>query len=113
MVLGVDRIGRMWEQSIKGIPITIDMLKVISSMRGFDAVILCMYDINNSRKEIEKTLCFHPANVLADIKDQRIKVFSKFDIPNAFDLPQGARVTMDDYEVKDGLVSFTTKVDVL
>ena len=44
---------KVWNQYIKGFPITVDILKIINDMRGFDVVIICMYDINDTNEHEE------------------------------------------------------------
>lgn len=67
------------KQSIKGIPLTWDMLRTIQNMQGFDFVILCLYnlyDVDNDRDY----LCYYfvPKYISACIKQQSIKPFCSF-----------------------------------
>lgn len=75
-------------QAINGLPITKDMLLAIHNMNGFDFVILCMYCLDNPKKE-KDILCyfFLPRAVVQGIKQQNIKLVYSFELLPPFGLP--------------------------
>lgn len=100
-------------QAINGLPITNDMLLAIQNMNGFDFVILCMYCLDNPKKE-KDIICyfFSPRAVVLGMKQQNIKPVYSFDLVNSFGLPYktDVRFPADKYEIDNGNITFTAVV---
>ncbi len=100
-------------QAIHGLLMTIDMLLAIQSMNGFDFVILCMYCLNDPKKE-KDIICyfFLPRAVVLGIKQQNIKPIYSFELLNAFGLPfkTDVRFPADKYKIENGNITFTAVV---
>lgn len=98
------------DQAIRGLPITKDMLLAIQNMKGFDFVILCMYCLNNPKKE-KDIICyfFSPRAVAQGIKQQNIKPVCSFELPPSFGLPfkTDVRFPTDKYKKGNGNITFT------
>ena len=101
------------EQTIRGLPITEDMLLAIQNMTGFDVVILCMYCLDNPKKE-KDIICyfFSPCAVGQGIKQQNIKPIYSFELLNPFGLPYktDVRFPIDKYEIDNRKITFTAVV---
>lgn len=100
-------------QAINGLPITKDMLFAIQNMNGFDFVILCMYCLDNPKRE-KDIICyfFLPRAVEQGIKQQDIKSVFSFELLNSFGLPfkTDVRFPTDKYEIDNGNITFTAVV---
>ena len=96
-------------QAINGLPITEDMLLAIQNMDGFDFVILCMYCLNDPKKE-KDIICyfFLPRAVMLGIKQQNIKPVYSFELMNSFGLPfkTDVRFPADEYKIDNGKITF-------
>ena len=101
------------DQAIRGLPITKDMLLAIQNMKGFDFVILCMYCLNNPKKE-KDIICFFfsPRAVGQGIKEQNIKPVYSFELPPSFGLPfkTDVRFPTDKYKIDNGNITFVAEV---
>ena len=101
------------DQAINGLPITEGMLLAIQNMSGFDFVILCMYCLNNPKKE-KDIICYYfsPRAVAQGIKQQNIKSVYSFELLNPFGLPfkTYVRFPTDKYKIDNGNITFTTVV---
>ena len=100
-------------QAINGLPITRDMLLAIQNMNGFDFVILCMYCLENPKKE-KDILCyfFLPRAVVLGIKQQNIKPVYSFELLNSFGLPFKTDVSFpaEKYKIDNGNITFKAVV---
>lgn len=100
-------------QAIRGLPITEDMLLAIQNMKGFDFVILCMYCLNNPKKE-KDIICyfFSPRAVAQGIKQQNIKPVCSFELQPSFGLPfkTDVRFPTDKYKIDNGNITFVAEV---
>lgn len=85
----------------------------IQKMNGFDFVILCMYCLDNPKKE-KDIICyfFSPRAVVLGIKQQNIKPVYSFDLWNPFGLPYKTemRFPTDKYEIDNRKITFTAVV---
>lgn len=101
------------DQAIRGLPITKDMLLAIQNMKGFDFVILCMYCLNNPKKE-KDIICyfFSPRAVAQGIKQQNIKPVCSFELQPSFGLPfkSDVRFPTDKYKIDNGNITFVAEV---
>ena len=101
------------DQAIRGLPITKDMLLAIQNMKGFDFVILCMYCLNNPKKE-KDIICyfFSPRAVAQGIKQQNVKPVFSFELPPSFGLPfkTDVRFPTDKYKIDNGNITFAAEV---
>lgn len=101
------------DQAIRGLPITKDMLLAIQNMKGFNFVILCMYCLNNPKKE-KDIICyfFSPRAVGQGIKEQNIKPVYSFELPPSFGLPfkTDVRFPTDKYKIGNGNITFEAEV---
>ena len=75
------------EQAIKGLPMTLDILKVIEKMSGFDIVMPFMYSFDVP-DEVNNYVCYYflPQKVSYDVKNRLIRPFLSFDYPKEYDL---------------------------
>ncbi|MDE7178728.1 MAG: hypothetical protein K2O59_13030 [Lachnospiraceae bacterium] len=100
-------------QAIHGLPMTIDMLLAIQSMNGFDFVILCMYCLNDPKKE-KDIICyfFSPRAVVLGINQQNIKPVYSFELLNSFGLPfkTDVRFPEDKFKIDNGNITFKAVV---
>lgn len=100
-------------QAINGLPITRDMLLAVQSMNGFDFVILCMYCLNDPKKE-KDIICyfFLPRAVVQGIKQQNIKPVYSFEFLNPFGLPfkTDVRFPADKYKIDNENIIFKAVV---
>lgn len=100
-------------QAINGLPITRDMLLAIQNMNGFDFVMLCMYCLDNPKKE-KDIICyfFLPHAVVQGIKQQSIKPVYSFELLNPFGLPfkMDVRFPADKYKIDNGNITFKAVV---
>ena len=100
-------------QAINGLPITKDMLLAIQNMNGFDFVILCMYCLDNPKKE-KDILCyfFLPCAVVQGISQQNIKPVYSFELLNSFGLPfkTDVRFPADKFKIDNGNITFKAVV---
>lgn len=100
-------------QSLRGIPITTDILQSIQDMKGFDFVILCMWCIDNPKKE-KDIVCYYfsPCKIAENIKQQSIKPVSSFELPNAFGLPFKTEIQFprDMIKKEENNISFTATI---
>ena len=100
-------------QAIRGLSITKDMLLVIQNMKGFDFVILCMYCLNNPKKE-KDIICYFisPRAVGQGIKQQNIKSVYSFELQPSFELPfkTDVRFPTDKYKIDNGNITFVAEV---
>ena len=101
------------DQAINGLPITGDMLLTIQNMNGFDFVILCMYCLDQPKKE-KDIICyfFSPRAVAQCIKQQNIKPVYSFELLNPFGLPYktDVRFPADKYEIDNENITVTAVV---
>lgn len=101
------------DQAIRGLPITEDMVLAIQNMTGFDFVILCMYCLNNPKKE-KDIICyfFLPRAVGQGMKQQNIKPVFSFELPPSFGLPfkTDVRFPTDKYKKGNGNITFVAEV---
>lgn len=100
-------------QAINGLPITNDMLLAIQNMNGFDFVVLCMYCLDNPKKE-KDIICyfFLPRAVVQGIKQQNIKPVYSFEFLNPFGLPfqTDVRFQTDKYKIDNDNITVTAVV---
>lgn len=100
-------------QAINGLPITNDMLLVIQNLNGFDFVVLCMYCLDNPKKE-KDIICyfFLPCAVLQGIKQQSIKPVYSFEFSNLFrrTFQTDVRFPTDKYKTDNDNITFTAVV---
>ena len=100
-------------QAINGLPITRDMLHAIQNMNGFDFVMLCMYCLDNPKKE-KDIICyfFSPRAVAQGIKQQNIKPVYSFELLNPFGLPFKTDVSFptDKYKIDNVNITFAAVV---
>lgn len=94
-------------QAINGLPITRDMLLAIQNMNGFDFVMLCMYCLDNPKKE-KDIICyfFLPRAVVQGIKQQSVRPVYSFGLPFKTDV----RFPADKYKIDNGNITFKTVV---
>lgn len=100
-------------QAINGLPITRDMLFAIQNMSGFDFVILCMYCLDNPKKEKDiLSYFFLPHAVMLGIKQQNIKLIYSFELLNPFGLPfkTDVRFPTDKYKIDNENITFKAVV---
>lgn len=100
------------EQAIRGVPITKDMLKIISQMNGFDFIILFMDCFSRSRKKEHLCYYFVPKNINLCIKQQGIKPINSFDLKNSFGLPFKTDIDFpEEYIInEDGTTTYKVEV---
>lgn len=100
-------------QAINGLPTTNDMLLAIQNMNGFDFVVLCMYCLDNPKKE-KDIICyfFLPRAVVQGIKQQNIKPVYSFEFLNPFGLPfqTDVRFPTDKYKIDNDNITVTAVV---
>jgi hypothetical protein len=95
-------------QAVNGVPISIDMLRIIENIKGFDFVILCMYCLNKP-EQIKDYICYYflPRCISEGIKQQRIKWVYRFDFANK----PIVKFPVDKYKIDDkGNISFVASV---
>lgn len=89
------------------------MLLAIQNMKGFDFVILCMYCLDNPKKE-KDIICyfFSPRAVVQGIKQQNIKPVCSFELQPSFGLPfkTDVRFPTDKYKIDNGNITFVAEV---
>lgn len=94
------------KQRINGIPITRDMLKTIQNMKGFDIVIIFMYNLYNRESE-KDYLCYYfiPRNIEIGIRQQGVRPVNSFELvkyPNI-------SIPNEGITVEDDKINFITK----
>ncbi len=101
------------EQALKGVPITYDMLNIISQMRGFDFIILFMDCFSHPKKKERLCYYFVPKNMYLCIKQQGIKPINSFGFKNSFGLPFKTDISFPEEDIinENGNTSFTVKVN--
>lgn len=100
-------------QAINGLPMTRDMLLAIQNMNSFDFVILCMYCLDNPKKE-KDIICyfFLPRAIVQGINQQNIKPVYSFELLNSFGLPfkTDVRFPADKFKIDNGNITFKAVV---